>query len=86
MDVISASSLSVISGRVSQMRRESSRKGDPRTIMGSGGHSAPRLEMKGTTMPHARATVELRPEAWWEGAQFNGSYQYFGPILSSHVK
>ena len=45
------------------MRRERRRKGDPRTIMGSGGHSAPRLEMKGTTMPHARATVELRPEA-----------------------
>ena len=59
-------SLSVISGRVSQMSAESTRKGAPNTIMGSGGHSAPRLDMNGTTMPHARATVELRPDAWVE--------------------
>ena len=67
----------MISGRVSQMRRERRRKGDPRTIMGSGGHSAPRLEMKGTTMPHARATVELRPEA----CTGRGAIQLFGSIL-----
>ena len=54
----------MISGRVSQISTESTRKGAPSTIIGSGGQRVPRLDMNGTTMPQARATVELRPDAW----------------------
>ena len=62
--VVWGNSLSVISGRVSQISTESTRKGAPSTIIGSGGHSVPRLDMNGTTMLQARANVELNPVAW----------------------
>ena len=61
--VVWGNSLSVISGKKKTIRADSSRKGDPKTTMGSPDQMSPRLEMNGIISPKMRDTVDVTPVA-----------------------
>ena len=61
--VVWGSSLSVISGKKKMIRSVRSRKGEPKTTIGSPDQMSPRLDINGIMRPNMRAMVDVTPVA-----------------------